>query len=560
MKKWNQQVEKVEGTYSNDHEKRLDELVNACSQVAGTSEFEIVKQISTMWNFGVPALRGLVLCSILQEEDVSEVARLRRGQIIVRPQLITPEVAKTLPLHLCKRLQVVPVNISEGALTVASVKALTRAESEAIENEVPDMTVEFRLASGNAVMAAIDHLEGQITDIKYEDEEDTSASRRRWSEENYVKLAGGPDDVSRVIKGIIHDAVSLEASDIHIDTELEDGEEKVTVRLRILGDLEHYDSLPASKGNAIFARFRHLGITESSIVGAQDGQYDITIPNGGRYDLRLSLVPLRYGNMLTIRMLPQERPTLSTLRAVFPPQHSDIAAVIGEALKSGSGIVLIAGRTGDGKSTTLAAALDHLIVPTQKIITVEDPVETLIPGARQVPITKHVTFAAAVRALLRSDPDVMMVGEIRDLETAQIALEASQTGHMILSTVHAKDSASTTIRLGNMGVDKLQLAEEARMIVSQRLVKVLCPVCSSKGSPVGCEACNNTGFKGRTALAELMPFDTDIRLAVENGLSLLELRELPSYRGFDTHASALLDAKVTTIHEVRKALGALTQL
>ena len=537
----------------------LDEFIESAAQQAGISKHELAQQVTTMWQAGVRPVRGLSLAKILTAQDIVEMTNLQLGQINVNPQSITKEIAQRLPKQLCERLQVVPVLMTaEGVLVVASIKNLIESERADV-SEAAQCPVDFRRSTRNAIIAAISHLDIVLADAD-EEAEDSSTARQRRSEQNYLKLVEGKDKASRLLGSLLNSAIGQNASDIHIYTEVLDGIEMVTTRLRISNDLRPHAQYPPNLGNAIFARFRQAGISASSLVGAFDGQYDITVPGAGRFDLRLNFIPIRDGMMLTIRLLPQERPALARLESLFPPQHSGIAELIKGTLGYNSGILILAGPTGSGKSTTLAAAVSYMVRPERKMVTIEDPVETLIPGAQQIPVTKHLTFALGLRAILRTDPDALMIGEIRDAETAGIAIEASQTGHMILTTLHAKNAVSAPARLIDMGVSKLQFTEEARLVIAQRLVKALCRNCSSAGQPVGCDNCENSGYKGRVALAETMIFDDEIKAAIENAKPPRFLKSSPGYSAFDNHAASLLDHKVTTVEQIRDALGVETVL
>ena len=457
-----------------------------------------------------------------------------------------------------RQYEVVPVSLDDGVLTVVTPEPLTDDERSHVE-ETANVRVAFREAERTQITAANTWLD-TFSAAATEQDDESAAAKRRQSEANYKSLVGGDDMVARSVRSLIADAVARNASDIHISTELVDGYEQVSANLRVLGDLVRHDTYDPGVGDALLHRFRRAGIKESTTVGALDGQYDITLPSdgkssGGRYDLRMVYMPLRYGAMLVVRLLPQERSQHSDLASVFPPRDSDVAERIRRSVSYGSGLVIVAGRTGDGKSTTLASILDYVAVPERKVVSIEDPVETLIPGVQQVPFhAKHLTFAQGLKAFLRADPDIIMVGEIRDRETAEVAIMASQTGHTLLSTVHARNSSRAPTRLTNMGVDPGQIAEEMRLIVSQRLVKRLCRTCSGDGEARGCGACTG-GYAGRAALAETLEVNDDMMTAIEKGLSARVLEQLEGYRRFEEHAAALIANKITTAAEVKRALG-----
>ena len=520
---------------------------------------DVLDAVDDMAAAGMRPIRGMFAEGYLTASDVVRLARQRRGQIALNPQNIPPDVAAMIPQWQRETLEVIPVSVSEsGVLTVATPRPLTDNEMRQVR-ESAGCDVRFGEAERSQINAALAYLESVADTEDDEDPDLTPAARKRQSEQNYRALIEGQDVVAKAIKTLISDAVARNASDIHLATHLEDGMEEVVARLRIIGDLEEHRRWPPAVGEAIIQRFRRAGISTSQMVGAQDGQCDITIPTeggqGSRYDMRLNMVPLRYGLMLTIRLLPQDRAGGWDLDRLFPSRESDIAQKIRDALDHGSGLVILAGRTGDGKSTTLAAAMTEVASPDRKVISIEDPVETLIPGVQQVPYHRvHLTFAQGLRAFLRADPDVIMVGEIRDKETADVAIMASQTGHTLLTTVHARDAASAPTRLTNMGANRLQLAEEIRLIVAQRLVKTLCRVCSSKGEAQGCPACLG-GFDGRTALAETLVADESVMELIETGQSPRTLRKAKAFTSFAVHARTLLDHKVTTRGEIEQALG-----
>ena len=531
-----------------------NELSEAVGFLVALEQVEVQTQLARMWSAGMRPIRALEAAGILNIDGVSEAASIKRGQIILRPQSISWEVASRIPQALRHHLKVVPVHYQEdGHLVVASERPLIPSERERVE-QAADGPVVFKLANSNAIQATLTQLELFELGHGQAPADESSTARRRRSEENYTKLVAGGDAAAHAIEALITDAVARAASDIHINNEIRDGTEVVSARLRIAGDLEEVALWPTSIGEGVLNRFRQAGIPSSSLVGTFDGEYDITIPNGGRFDMRLSFATIRDGEMLTVRLLPAERKDLESLDRVFPTRQSDTALRITNALESGNGLVIVVGRTGDGKSTTLAAAIAHMTRPDRKVITLENPVETLIPGAQQIPITTHVTWAKGIKAILRSDPNTIMIGEIRDKDTALLALEASQTGHMVLTTLHANDTTSAIPRLINLGVDKMQLTEELRLVVAQRLLKKLCRNCSHEGIPHGCEGCRN-GFSGRMALAETLIVDDEVRNIIESGNSYRTLREADAYNPFFIHAKALLDAKMTTLQEVQDALG-----
>ena len=276
-------------------------------------------------------------------------------------------------------------------------------------------------------------------------------------------------------------------------------------------------------------------------------------------------MPLANGQMLVVRMLPQMRKGKKTLKDLFSPEYSDIAERIQCLGSQPEGMLLVVGSTGSGKSTTLAAAIRPLAEdPVIKVVTVEDPVEYLIRGAQQVGVTSRLGFSDALRGFLRSDPDAILLGEIRDQDTAGMAVRAAQTGHTVFSTLHASTVEMTPNRLAEMGVSRSSLAEVLLGILSQRLVKTLCTYCSTAmpkikrtAKPRGCDACANTGWGGRTAIAEMLEINAEVSNLIANGAPAWELREASLVISYSEFAAKLINDGLTTREAVVSKLGDL---
>jgi len=331
--------------------------------------------------------------------------------------------------------------------------------------------------------------------------------------------------VIRLINGLLAEAVRLGASDIHV----EPYESALLVRLRIDGVLRETLRLPARVIPVLVSRIKvmaRLDIAERRIP--QDGRISVAL--GGRtLDVRVSTLPSRAGERVVMRILDREQANLTMGDLGFSPY---VLGAFQAALREPNGIVLVTGPTGSGKTTTLYAGLGVLNDRTRNILTIEDPVEYAVEGVGQTQVNTKVgmTFAAGLRAILRQDPDVVMVGEIRDAETAQIAVQASLTGHLVLSTVHTNDSVGAVTRLRDMGVEPFLLASTVRLVLAQRLVRRLCPNCR-RGEPadaatakavglepgatvyraVGCAACSHTGYAGRVGVFEVLRVDERVR-------------------------------------------------
>jgi len=327
-------------------------------------------------------------------------------------------------------------------------------------------------------------------------------------------------------------AVDRRASDIHI----EPAESALKVRFRLDGVLQDIETLPAAYSSPVLSRVKvmaHLNIAERRLP--QDGRLHITV-NGKGIDFRVATSPTLHGESLVLRILDRQEVELDFMRLGFDEQ---LLATMRAALQKPYGIILSTGPTGSGKTTTLYTALKELNHPDRKILTVEDPIEYMLGGVNQTQVKPQIgyTFAAALRAFLRQDPDVLMVGEIRDRETAEVAIQAALTGHLLLSTLHTNTAAAAVTRLLDMGIDDFLLTSTLNLVIGQRLVRRLCAACRETYEPnaelidrlalldsgakapllfraVGCGKCGGVGYAGRTGLLELLELSEPIRRAV----------------------------------------------
>ncbi len=364
-------------------------------------------------------------------------------------------------------------------------------------------------------------------------------------------LLDAEDDapVIKLINGLIFEAVKRRASDIHI----EPYEEKLSIRYRIDGVLQDVLSPSRRLAPLLVSRIKvmaRLDIAEKRMP--QDGRISLAL--GGRaIDVRVSTLPSRYGERVVLRLLDKEQAKLDLLDLGMDQAVLDRFK---GTLSEQNGIILVTGPTGSGKTTTLYSALTLLNDQTRNILTVEDPIEYGLDGVGQTQVNTKVglTFAAGLRAILRQDPDVVMVGEIRDVETARIAVQASQTGHLVLSTVHTNSSVAAVTRLRDMGVEPFLLSSTIRAVLAQRLVRRLCPVCREAYQPndyeaqaiglpsaagqtfyraVGCMSCSNSGFDGRAGVFELLMVDPTIRRMIHDGAAEQDI-ENHAFRTSDT--------------------------
>ena len=379
--------------------------------------------------------------------------------------------------------------------------------------------------------------------------------------------------IVRFVNKILLDAIKKGASDIH----LEPYEKKFRVRFRVDGVLHEITTPPVTLAARIVARVKILSKLDIAERRApQDGRMKLRLSKHRSIDFRVSTLPTLYAEKCVIRILDTTATTLGIDALGFEDKQKEAYL---EAINRPYGMILVTGPTGSGKTVTLYTALNMLNSPERNVSTVEDPVEINLPGVNQVTINEkaNLTFSAALRAFLRQDPDIIMVGEIRDLETADIAIKASQTGHLVLSTLHTNDAPSSLTRLLNMGVAPFNVASTVHLIMAQRLVRKLCLGCKKEVkvpepallnlgfredelndlqifSPVGCDACTS-GYKGRIGIFQVMPVTTDMGSLIMRGCTELDITEIARNEGVaDLRRSGLNKVKegITGLEEIER--------
>lgn len=362
--------------------------------------------------------------------------------------------------------------------------------------------------------------------------------------------------VIRMVNRIFGDGIDKGASDIHIE-EFEGGGR---VRYRIDGELIISDKIDSKQYSAVISRIKilsNLDIAERRIP--QDGKIPLKYKDQN-FDIRVATSPSAFAETVVMRILRKSGNLLTLDKLGMDPITSKN---FNDAIHRPNGIVLVSGPTGSGKTTTLYASLNELNKPNRKIITIEDPVEYQMDGIVQIPVNKKVgmTFAAALRSILRQDPNIVMVGEIRDKETAQIAVEASLTGHLVFSTIHTNSAAETITRLRDMGIENYLISAAMAGVLAQRLVRKLCVYCKKKTEKglyqaVGCDKCLHKGYKGRHGIYEFLPVDKEIIAAVNKNATSDEIQALGKKKGMSLlyeDGLRLVKQGITTLEEVKTA-------
>lgn len=544
---------------------------------AGVDRIERLGQASSE-----PLSRLLGRLGLVADEDLATLLSTYLKLPVVRAEDFPkhPVLADRIGVQFLRQHRVLPLADSKAALRLAMADPLDRYALEAIRLLI-GKPVEPAIAEPAAIERALDRLyeEGGGRVDRILAELGPYAAVPEAADAERLSNLASEAPVVRLVASLIEEAIAARASDIHI----EPFEHQLVVRYRIDGMLREVEILRTSLQAALVSRIKilaRLNIAERRLP--QDGRCQVTV--GGRdIDVRVSSVPTLYGESVVLRLLDQARAPLRFDLLGFAP---DTLARLLDLLERPHGIVLVTGPTGSGKTTTLYAALSHLNSPERKILTVEDPIEYQLTRINQIQVAPKIdlTFANILRSMLRQDPDIMMVGEIRDRESAELAVQAALTGHLILSTVHTNNAAGAVTRLVDMGIERFLLSSALTAILSQRLVRTPCARCREAYVPapeaaaalglerlaegreavlqraVGCEACASTGYAGRTSIAELLPISEAIRRAILEGADAPALERLAIGEGMRTMAEDGLKkalAGLTTAEEVVRVTSAV---
>jgi type II secretion system protein E len=465
------------------------------------------------------------------------------------------KLLKRFPRELLKKYRLLPVREEKGYIIFISD---TRPPLPVLDElEVySDSRLKVQHSAGPTfeklvneyLEAPLETVEGMLTELKEDVLKEYSNIELDFQTENLEELAREAPIIN-LVNAIITTALKMGASDIH----LEPFEDDLKIRYRIDGLLYEKPAPPRKLFPAIATRIKimaRLNIAERRLP--QEGRIRIKVL-GRELDIRVSFIPSLYGESIVLRLLDRAAYLLEVNNLGF---REEMLKEYLEMVGYPHGIILVTGPTGSGKTTTLYATLEYLNRPEKKIITIEDPVEYQLEGINQLQVKPEIgfTFSRGLRAMLRQDPDIIMVGEIRDLETARIAIQAALTGHLVFATLHTNDAAGAITRLLDMGVEDYLIAATVRGVLAQRLVRVLCPSCReaylpekaeidkqemslNEGEeifrPVGCKECNGIGFKGRTGIYELLPVIPPIEALISRGSKALEIREEAKKLGYN---------------------------
>jgi general secretion pathway protein E len=489
---------------------------------------------------------------------------------------LDPALVPRVPIAFSKKHKVVPVKMEDGILTVATLDPLNYEPLDDLRVMLGCREVRAVLSSEREVLGAINRFYEQSADTPEEmiQSMDTESSDRLLHElEETEDLLDVSDEapVIKLVNLILFQAVKERASDIHIEA----FQKELKVRYRIDGILYQRLNPPKRYQSAIVSRLKvmaKLDIAEKRLP--QDGRIPIKIADKD-IDIRVSIIPTTFGERVVLRLLDKSSVLFGMGEIGL---SSDQLQILDSLIHRPNGILLVTGPTGSGKTTTLYAALSRINSPDKNIITIEDPVEYQLWGIGQIQVNPKIglTFAHGLRSVLRHDPDVILVGEIRDTETAEIAIQAALTGHLVFSTLHTNDSASAATRLVDMGVEPFLVSSVVRAIVAQRLIRVICPECKEgyvpeaealrdigivpeqlEGGMVyrgkGCPACSETGYRGRTGIYEMLIVSEAIRHLIMNKADSTSICRQAVEEGMKTlrdDGAQEVIAGVTTLEEV----------
>lgn len=547
------------------------------------SQEQLLTAISQQKKLGKKLGATLVALGYLSNERLAGALaeQLHLPMVQIRGHSFNEELTKLLPQAVARRLQALVLEDKGGSLLVTVADPFDLQIYDELVR-VLQRDVLLAVSPEDQIQAALDRVyrkTDEITGFARQLEKDVG---EQFSFTHRDSPDGGDDaPVVRLLQSVFEDAVQVGASDIHV----EPMEASVHIRFRIDGVLHLQTTADKRISSALAQRLKlmsNLDISERRMP--QDGRFNVGV-RGGSVDVRISTLPSQFGESVVMRLLRKASGVtgIESIGIPLPMLHR-----LRDILNQGNGMVLVTGPTGSGKTTTLYAALASLNTDALKVITVEDPIEYRLPGVIQSQVNDKIdfTFAKVLRAALRQDPDVVLVGEIRDQETAEIALRAAITGHMVLSTLHTKDAASTPLRLFDMGIPPYMVSTSLQAVLAQRLVRLNCELCSDYVKPTegqrewlrtllaeekantltqkvgkGCPSCNHTGYLGRTGVYEMFEMDTNLmQLAADRNLAEFSKKAYGKManKTLAHHALDLVSQGRTTLLEANKVAQHMT--
>ena len=529
-------------------------------------EFQLEEVAGEVESSGVSAFQAMVDSGYLDEDTIIQILcdHLSCESMDLNDALITSDLIEQLPAELAKQHQCVPVSFFEPTLQLAFVDPLNPAALDEI-GFTTGFDVQVVVANPAQVTEALKEHYGQdevdaaasgeaLTDILKEfgdkalDEEDVN----KVDIESF-DVSGDEKDIAAFVDAVLVTAINDRASDIHF----EPFENEFKIRARVDGALYELTSPPQSLAPNIVGRIKVMAaLKPDERRRPQDGRIPRTMPDGRKIDLRVSCLPTQFGESVVLRVLDRTAITLDLDVLGFPDQ---MLSKMKDIIKTPNGIFIVTGPTGSGKTTTLYSALAEVNGIGEKILSVEDPVEFDIEGIMQVPVNSQVgmTFQSGLKAFLRQDPDIIMVGEMRDLETAQISIQAALTGHLVLSTLHTNDASGAVTRLLDMGVEPFLISSSLLCVLAQRLIRTICKKCKSPFEPTdnqlqmlnldpadlggkeffygaGCSSCHDTGYHGRRGIFELLTITDPVRELIDQSAATMVIRQKAIEGGMKT--------------------------
>ena len=529
-------------------------------------EFQIEEAADEVESKGITAFQALVDLGYLDSDRIVQILcdHLGSESMDLNDALITSDLVKLLPAELARQYKCIPVSHFDPTLQVAFVDPLDPAAIDEI-GFTTGLDIQVVVADPAQVIAAVKEHYGEdevdavaggaaLEEILKEMGGDTSDDGKMDGEDvEQIDVSGDERDIAAFVDAVLVTAIGDRASDIHF----EPFENDFRIRARVDGALYELTSPPMSLAPNVVSRIKIMAdLKPDERRRPQDGRIPRIMPDGRKIDLRVSCLPTQFGESVVLRILDREAIKLE-LDVLGFPDHA--LETIKDIIKTPNGIFIVTGPTGCGKTTTLYSALHELNNVGEKILSVEDPVEFDIDGIMQVPVNERVgmTFAAGLRAFLRQDPDIIMVGEMRDLETAQVSIQASLTGHLVLSTLHTNDAAGAVTRLLDMGVEPFLISSTLLCVLAQRLIRTVCKKCTSSFEPTdeqlaaldlaavdmkenqfsygrGCSACHDTGYLGRRGIFELLTISDPIRELINEIAPTIVIRQKAVELGMTT--------------------------